>query len=354
MQDGDLAGASHRLEALLKLQPNFRLANLLYSRVLALRSGKPLGLPQAGDDDPRLKDLIDELHARTDPARALPGPGLVPDVLLRLAAEVRHALVVDLSKARLYVVENPRSGPPRVIRSYYAGIARNGFGKQASGDLRTPVGVYQITGWTPGTQLPPLYGAGAFPMNYPNSWDRGLGKSGYGIWLHGVPPNTYARPPRSSEGCVTLANEDLLALQPMIDSGNTPVILADRLAWLPAARLAGERNTLLRALDSWRRKWGARDTDGYLRHYAADFRSGDGLNRVAFRAQQQRLAGERRKGEVQLSELSLFEYPGEPNLVLAQFVQNLRSGKEHSSQRMDQYWRRQAGGDWKIVREEIR
>ena len=30
-------------------------------------------------------------------------------------------------------------------------------------------------------------GDGAFPLNYPNEWDRRLNKTGSGIWLHGTP-----------------------------------------------------------------------------------------------------------------------------------------------------------------------
>ncbi|GAC1620264.1 MAG: hypothetical protein NVS9B10_01810 [Nevskia sp.] len=353
MQSGDYAAASHQLEALLKRQPNFRLANLLYGQVLALRSGAKIGLPLTDDHDPRLRELLDELHARTDAGSDLPPAGTVPSVLVRLAEQVRHVLVVDLSKARLYLIANERGGP-HLLRSYYAGIARNGFGKQTAGDLRTPVGVYHVTGWTPGSQLPPFYGAGAFPVNYPNSWDRSLGKSGSGIWLHGVPANTYVRAPRSSEGCVTLANEDLLALRQVIAAGSTPVILADRIDWLPAAKLAAERETLMRTIENWRAKWSMLDTSAYLGHYAADFQTDDGLNKTAFSEYKRRVNAGKKRVEIRISELSLFAYPGETGLVVAKFQQDYKSDNFITSSRKDQYWRQQANGEWKIVREENR
>ena len=353
MQSGDYAAASHQLEALLKRQPNFRLANLLYGQVMALRSGAKIGLPLTDTQDPRLRELIEELHARAEAGRDLPPPGLVPAALVRLADDVGHALVVDLSKARLYLVANEK-GVPHVVRSYYAGIARNGFGKQTAGDLRTPVGVYHVTGWTPGTQLPPFYGAGAFPVNYPNSWDRSLGKSGSGIWLHGVPANTYVRAPRSSEGCVTLANEDLLSLRPVIAAGTTPVILADKIDWVPAAKLASERDTLMRTIENWRLKWSMLDTNAYLGHYAADFQTDDGMNKVAFSEFKHRVNAGKKRVEIRISALSLFAYPGENGLVVAKFVQDYKSDNFTTHSRKDQYWRQQANGEWKIVREENR
>lgn len=36
-----------------------------------------------------------------------------------------------------------------------------------------------------------------------------MGRNGYGIWLHGTPSDTFSRPPRTSDGCVVLANTDL-------------------------------------------------------------------------------------------------------------------------------------------------
>ena len=353
MEAGDYGGATRKLEEVLRREPNYRLAQLLYGQTLALRSGAHIGSPLTNDQDPRLRELLDEYHARTDETHAQPEPGLLPDGLIKLADEVRHAVIVDLAKTRLYVVENGKSGP-RVVRSYYAAIARNGFGKQSAGDLRTPVGVYHITGWTPGAALPPLYGAGAFPVNYPNSWDRSLGKSGYGIWLHGVPANTYVRPPRSSEGCVTMANEDLLALQSLLSGGSTPVILADKIDWQPAAKLAAEREALTRDIENWRRRWSRRDTDAYLGFYASDFKTDDGMGKSAFAESMRRVNAGKKRVEIKLAELSLFAYPGEHGLVVAQFVQNYRSDNFTSSSRKDQYWRQQANGDWKIVREENR
>lgn len=348
---GDLGEATRVLASLTARQPNFRLAQLLYSQVLSLRSGAKIGLPLADEDDPRLAELLDELRARTAPAAALPAPGLVPDALLHLASEIRYAIVVDLSKTRLYLLENDRRGL-HVVRSYYAAIARGGFGKQAAGDLRTPVGVYRITGWTPGWQLPQMYGAGALPVNYPNSWDRSQAKSGHGIWIHGVPATTYVRAPRSSEGCVTLANEDLLALQPLVAEGGTPVVLADRINWQPPAAAAPEREKLQRTIEAWRRAWSSLDTQAYLDFYASDFRTDDGMNKATFSEFKRRTNAGRKNISVKLSELSLFEYPGETGLVVAQFTQDYRSASFNMVSHKDQYWRLQMNGDWKIVREE--
>jgi murein L,D-transpeptidase YafK len=353
MQAGNFYTAQKSLETLLQREPNFHLAQLLYGQLLAIRAGGKSGSPLADDQDPRLQALIEEYRARVNDSRTAPPAGTLPSPILKLDAGTRYAVVIDLSKTRLYVLENDK-GNLRVIRDYYSAIARNGFGKQSAGDLRTPVGVYQVTGFTPGTALPPFYGAGAFPTNYPNSWDRAHGKSGYGIWLHGVPANTYARAPRSSEGCVTLANEDLIALKPLIAPGQTPVVFSDHVDWLPAAKVSEQRDSLVKAINSWREKWSDLDTKAYLDFYASDFKTDDGMNKAAFSDYKERVNAGKKHVDVKVAELSLFGYPGENGLVLAQFTQDYKSDNYSSSSHKDQYWRRQGNGDWKIVREENR
>jgi murein L,D-transpeptidase YafK len=350
MQDGRDAIAGRLLAALIRDEPNFRLAHLLHGQVLALRSGARIGSPLADEEDPKLRDLLAEFRQRRDGMRALPAAGLVPAPLLKLSAELRHALVVDLGRGRAYLLENDGSGL-RVIRNLYAGIGRSGFGKQSEGDLRTPVGIYRITHWLPDEQLPPLYGAGALPLSYPNSWDRALGRTGSGIWLHGVPPENYVRAPRSSEGCVTFSNADLAMLRRTVSTSATPVVLADALDWVPASRLANDRGRIEQALERWRDDWSTLDTEAYLTHYAADFRTDDGMDKATFGDYKRRVNAGKRRVEIRVSDLSLFAYPGEPGLVVAQFLQNYVSDNFASSSRKDQYWRRQANGDWKIVRE---
>lgn len=350
MQDGAYGDASRRLEALVRDEPTFRLAHLLYGHVLAMRSGARIGSPLADDEDPRLRDLLAEYRQRADALRALPPAGLVPASLMQLSDDIHHALVVDLNKGRAYLLEQD-NGHLRVVRNLYAGIGRSGFGKQSEGDLRTPIGIYRINGWLPDEQLPPLYGAGALPLNYPNSWDRSLGRTGSGIWLHGVPPETYVRAPRSSEGCVTFSNADLLSLKRTVAIGSTPVVLVDKVEWIQPATVDHDREQLVRDIEHWRSRWSSLDTEAYLEHYADDFRTDDGMSKAAFSDYKRRVNAGKRRVEIRISELSLFAYPGESGLVVAQFMQNYISDNFASSSRKDQYWRRQSDGRWRIVRE---
>ena len=133
--------------------------------------------------------------------------------------------------------------------------------------------MYHVTASLPRNKLSDFYGSGAFPISYPNEWDRRHGRNGHGIWLHGTPSDTYSRAPRASNGCVVLANADLDAISKKLQVGLTPVIISEKVEWLSLDDWNAERNALNTEIERWRSDWESRDTDRYLSHYSKKFSS---------------------------------------------------------------------------------
>ena len=345
--------ALKELSDLLQREPNFRLAHLLYGQLLAMRSGVADAVPPLSDaDNARLRELDDEYRVRVDAAGFTPPPDHLPREIVALEGSSRYALLADLSRSRLYVISNA-GGSLQVVDDFYSTLARNGYGKHSSGDLLTPVGVYRATTFTPGSALPAFYGSGAFPLNYPNLWDRLKGRTGYGIWLHGVPSDTYSRPPRASEGCVVLANEDLLSLKRFISVGETPVIFSDHVDWVAADTQQARRAEMEARIEGWRAAWAQHDLATYADFYADDYRGDDGSAKPHFSDAKLSAAADAQH-EVRLSEINLLAYPGQDDLMLAQFTQEYSVDQISTVSHRDQYWQHQADGRWKILREEIR
>jgi len=338
------------LDRLVKLQPNFRLARLFHGELLAARSGTPT--VDRATSDAETQGLAEEARLRLQQWHERIPEGSVPDVILQLSKGHPHAVVVDLPRSRLYLIENTRDGV-RVLRNFYASIGKGGWGKRSTGDNRTPVGVYHVTGFLPDRTLPELYGAGAFPVSYPNVWDQRLKYTGSGIWLHGVPRETFNRAPRSSEGCVTLANADLLELKPYFIAGETPVVLTDALSWQPREQGWERRAEFLEQIEGWRARWSALDTESYLAYYADDFET-DGMNKGAFAEHKRRVNAGKKAIEVRLEGVDLFRYPGGDGLMLARFTQHYRSSNYVKTSDKYQFWRRQPDGRWRIVKESSR
>lgn len=337
------------LEVLLERQPNFRLAQLVYADLVAARAGAHRLM--ADDRDPRVQELFEEARLRLDQARFSPPPGTVPDAVLQLSAEYPYMVLVDLPRARIFLLRNV-DGRLETLGNRYASIGRAGYGKQVEGDLRTPVGIYHVTGWKGDESLPELYGTGALPLDYPNLWDRVKAKTGHGIWLHGVPRKTYVRAPRSSEGCVTLANEDLLWLKPYVLDTRAPVVLSDEVRWVTQHEARAQRDAFLERIETWRAAWQARDTERYLDFYSEAFSTG-GIDKARFSEHKRRVNAAKKFVKVGVSDVSLFRYPGEP-MVLAEFTLSYDSNDFQFIARKEQYWRQDADGQWRILREESR
>ena len=344
-----LDAAVTEIDKVISAYPNFRLAHLIKGDLLLARA-RPLttigNAPGASRD--QLEDLREEARARLARIQHQRPVGLVPRYLVQMQPEQRHAFVVDTAKATLYVFEN-HEGEPRYIANYYATIGKNGVDKHREGDKKTPLGVYHVTSSMPREKLADLYGAGAFPINYPNEWDRRQGRNGYGIWLHGTPSDTYSRPPRSSDGCVALTNEDLAAIEQNVQIGLTPVIIANGVDWVAPGATRGLRSELGRQIEQWRRDWESRDTGKYLAHYSAGFSSGK-LDLAQWSEQKHKVNSAKTWIKLKLDKLSIFLYPGRSDLAVVTFDQDYASSNLASQMRKRQYWIKE-GGAWRILHE---
>lgn len=344
------------IDKVLQQNPNFRLAHLIKGDLLMARVRPISNIGTAADAPANLiADLREEARARlVRQSQERPG-SRVPRYLLQLNPDQKYAFVVDASKYTLYVFEND-NGTPRYVADYYTTIGRNGSEKIREGDKKTPLGVYHVTGKLLPEQLSraygtqsALYGDGAFPINYPNEWDRRRGRNGHGIWLHGVPFDTYSRPPRASDGCVALTNEDLLTISKHVQVGLTPVIIAQGVEWADADSAKTTRDALQQSVENWRSDWESRDTDRYLRHYSKSFSAGK-QDFAAWAKQKRSINAGKSWIKVHVDHVSMFLYPGNENLAVVTFDQDYASSNVNNKMRKRQYWQHE-NGTWRIVHE---
>ena len=348
IRNNRLSAALERVDALLAVKPDFRLAQLVKGDLLMARARPIPTLGAAEAPAERLNDLRDEARARLARYTVPPPSDRVPKYLLQLRREQRYAVVVDTAKSTLYLFEN-RDGTPRYLADYYITVGKNGTNKLREGDKKTPVGVYHVTSQLARDKLDPFYGSGAFPISYPNEWDARQGRNGHGIWLHGTPRDTYSRPPRASDGCVVLANEDLDDLAKRVEIGVTPVVIADRVEWIQLQAAQSLRDTLNEQLDSWRADWESRNVERYLQHYSRAF-AAENINLTQWSAQKRRVNANKDWIKVRLSGTSVFLYPGRDDLAVINFLQDYSSSNLSNKMRKRQYWIRE-GGTWKILYE---
>jgi murein L,D-transpeptidase YafK len=340
--------ALEQTEALLQQYPKFRLAHLIKGDLLLARSmplatfGNAANAPQA-----KLSDLREEVVARLKAYRSRQATAdYVPRYLLQMQPDQEHAIVVDTQKSRLYLYQND-NGRPRFVADYYISHGKLGADKTREGDKKTPVGVYHVTSSLSPQKVGDFYGTGAFPINYPNEWDKRQGRNGHGIWLHGTPSDTFSRPPKASDGCVVLANTDLDALAKNLQIGLTPVIISNSIEWLSFDDWQKERGTLNKKIDEWRNDWESRDVGRYLKHYSKNFKTKD-QSLEQFAQQKQQVNSGKEWIKVKLSNVSMFRNPGTEGLVIVTFEQNYQSNNLNNQMKKRQYWISE-DGTWKII-----
>jgi murein L,D-transpeptidase YafK len=344
LRERGLKQAMVEIDALLDRNPNYRLAQMVKGDMLMARAGKPVAFAALGSGNASVAPLQDEARARL--ARYLEAPRVddPPAPVLQLAKSQAHVLLVDMARSRLFVYANDL-GRPRYVTDFYVSLGLNGSEKRAEGDQKTPLGVYRVTSRR--AQLPDFYGPGAFPLDYPNEWDKIQGRKGHGIWLHGTPSTTYSRPPRATDGCVVLTNEDFDRLSKYVDVSRTPVVIVDRLEWRDPRRLDSQRDELLAAVNRWKSDWESRDTERYFSHYAASFR---GLE--AWKAQKRKVNAGKEWIKVGVDDVSLFAYPGLQDVMVVSFTQDYRSSNLSNRTHKRLYWIHE-DGRWRILHEAV-
>jgi murein L,D-transpeptidase YafK len=342
--------ALKRVDALIRDHPNFRLAHLVRGDLLLARAHPLQTFGNVGKNlaPEKVDGLRAEALARLHGLRERPAQDRVPRQLLQLNPEQKHALVVDSKRSRVYVFANAE-GRARLVADYYVTLGKNGIDKTREGDQKTPVGVYHVTANLPRKKLSDFYGSGAFPINYPNEWDRRKGRKGSGIWLHGVPSDLYSRPPRASDGCIVLANTDLDSLARYLQVGLTPVIIADEIDWADGAAVEADRKSLGAAIEQWRADWQSRDTEKYLAHYSAKF-SAPRQDLAAWSAHKRKVNAGKQWIKLGVARVSMFSYPRERDFVVVTFEQDYRSDRLSNVMRKRQYWVKE-GARWRILYE---
>jgi murein L,D-transpeptidase YafK len=345
---GQFDQAIETLDKILSIAPNFKLAHLVKGDLLMARAQRFQDFGSSAPNSEDVNGLRDEARKRLERYLAQDLSKQIPSDVWKLNNEVSHVLVVDADQSRLFVYKNENE-LPKYVGDFYITIGKNGSEKQTQGDKKTPLGVY-FTEMQLKQKLADMYGDAAFPLNYPNEWDKHLGKTGNGIWIHGTPSDTYSRAPQSSDGCIVLSNQDLKTLSPILQQGNVPVIVAKNVDWLNDESNHKDKENLITSIEKWRSDWEAQSTDQYLAHYATAFFSND-MNLKQWSDYKRKIQASKPNVEIKLTNLSAFRYPHtSQKMAVVTFEQLFRSNSLNNKMRKRQYWILE-NQHWKIVYE---
>lgn len=268
---------------------------------------------------------------------------------IQLPESVPTVFVAETATAKFHRFRRVDDGVEH-MGSQYMSIGLRGAGKQRSGDKRTPLGAYFVTESLDTSKLHEKYGITAFPLDYPNAWDRRLQRSGDGIWVHGVDPNGGTRPPLDTDGCIALPNEELAKIVDDFAFNQTPVLVTQSLRWSDAETVAALRLELDGAIRRWADSLSDGDIHGYLSSYHDDFVRWQ-MAKSEWTSFVAKTMPERTIDELDISDMLLLAYPEENGLYLSRFQQHVVESDQRTTTVKRLYWRRDSTGVLRIIAE---
>ncbi|MBI3557091.1 MAG: L,D-transpeptidase [Deltaproteobacteria bacterium] len=249
-----------------------------------------------------------------------------PFALAQNSAPKLAGLIVDKKNNSLHLVTFTEAGYT-VQKTFHTTLGLAAGDKEKEGDKKTPEGIYFFEELKRPPRLLKKFGNLALTMNFPNPWDRFMGKSGSGIWLHATDEPKRLDKDFDSLGCVVVRNEEIEELLPRLTYRTSPVLVFDdfekRKELLKPERLAA----LVAFVKGWAHNWSEKNMENYIHSYHAGF-SSNGKDRKQWRAYKGQLNQQYASISVKLTHLFVFAHPKYDVAIFKQVYESrLKNGK---------------------------
>jgi len=350
ISEGELSDALITIDEIIKQKPNFKLAHLIRGDIYQAYAH---GISDFGSSSniskEKIDDLKDEAKKRIE-SHLHNGTDIIKSPRITLAQSINNLIYVDTSKSRLYLFEIKNHTLIKIFDEY-ASIGKNGSGKNLEGDKKTPLGVYTL-GRKITQPLSDFYGDGAFPIDYPNVYDKLLNKTGHGIWIHGTPKDTYSRAPKSSDGCIVISNENLNILESILKDKNTKVIVS-KLSYdqyFATENKIDNHNTFMSYFESWINNWTLQNYSAYIAFYDSNARYNSKTFDI-WSSKKKTVFENTNDIQIAIDNLTIIDYPEEEDYVkYVEFTQTYNSDLLKQTSQKKQIWRK-FNNEWKIISE---
>ncbi|EAJ6926281.1 murein L,D-transpeptidase [Campylobacter jejuni] len=181
--------------------------------------------------------------------------------------------------------------------------------KKIEGDLKTPVGFYELgRKFNPGD---PYYGPFAFATTYPNLLDKIQGKTGGGIWIHGYPLDGSRLDEFKTRGCIALFNNNLEKFAQVVQDKKVFVMTEEK------EKIRAKKDqiaSLLADLFTWKLAWTNSDTNTYLSFYdEQEFKRFDKMKFEQFASMKKSIFSRKEDKKIKFSDINISPYPNLEN-----------------------------------------
>ncbi len=228
-------------------------------------------------------------------------------------------LICDKSKSNLTLYKKGKKKYEKQV-SYGAYTGKLKGDKKVEGDLKTPNGIYNLVKKI--DKLDSFYGPMAFVTSYPNEYDKYLGKSGHGIWIHGLP--TKQKRDSFTKGCIAINNDHIKCLDRDIDLSKTLLLIYPKKYKLGVSKK--ELANILSQLYMWRYAWIYNDLDKYLSFYDTEnFKRADGKSFSWFKRHKTRIFNKNEDKQILFTDITVIPYPNKKDVYQIVFHEYFQS-----------------------------
>jgi len=225
------------------------------------------------------------------------------DIKFGYIESYKNILACNKSKSDLLLYIKDSNNSYVLQKDYSAFTGKIKGDKQREGDLRTPIGVYDLVKKL--SDIDAFYGPLAFVTSYPNIYDKYKGKTGKGIWIHGVPTNKKRDP--FTKGCIALANKNIACLNQILDINKTLLIINKNSNYKKVSKKTVAK--ILSQLYAWRYAWKYNNIKDYLNFYSKNFVRYDGMKRAEFIRYKKKIFAKNEKKSIIFKNLNVIPYP---------------------------------------------
>jgi len=176
--------------------------------------------------------------------------------------------------------------------------------KKVEGDMKTPIGAYDITKRI--TKIDQFYGPLALTTNYPNVYDKSQGKTGHGIWIHGLPFNQERDD--FTQGCIALDNSKIKSLDKKININNSVLVISEEKL---KSVSKNDISIILSSIFQWRDAWKESNIIDYLSFYDESFKKSDGQSLENFAQYKRRIFKRDKEKTIEFQNINIIPYPND-------------------------------------------
>jgi murein L,D-transpeptidase YafK len=361
------------IKTVLSLTSAYTTARTTAAAKHAAATAKPqavVPVPPAAEATPVQKPETVKPAAPAQPAKPFDTSVAGQAAGLALLEDMQYCILANKATKTVFLLSKGGQGNGWKIEEKFSTVMGSNEGqKQAAGDRRTPEGIYFIVGRKDKVELNPLYGPLAYVLNYPNEEDRVAGRTGQGIWIHGMPEDSSRIVTR---GCIVMQNTLLVALERYLKLGvGTPVLIVDKPDLASPEKypdynaIEQKRKAILseyaqreqnfkEILLGWKNAWASRDINAYSLFYDAQRFFSAGMSWDAWRDRKKSIFQSLDSIEISVDNIRLVDCSESTAVVVFRqmYAASQQAARQPARQNAKRLCFYRDGSRWLIYREE--